>query len=295
MLYDNPALALDWITVLEEFEEGAQEIIDAIPSWRVGLSRLTHRMLTARSGEYQEELKGISQYLKFDMKLLMAGQLIYDASTIGSIDARCGCTSMSKMHNRRAWHGRLLDWNWPTSINGRIHKIRVINSGGRLANHAGEGFIAEHIPGATGFTGAYNTRFAANLNQAPVSNLRAMRLPALWWFRANLETGTFLRSVYAPPGGMTDALIHVTHRSGTTHRIYYKDGVPEIWAEQLGKTPVILTNKYDSEDLEEDPDFYDWCKWREEAILNSKRRTPRQVLAEAECEDTVFRWDTNLG
>lgn len=288
MLHANPGLALDWITVLEEFQESSEDIINSIPTWGMGVARFAHRLLTPRSRKYQEELKGLSQYLSIDMKTLMAGQLVYDASTVGTIDARCGCTSMAKMHNGKPWHGRLLDWNWPESINGRIHKIKV-------RTKTGQDFYAEHIPGAIGFTGAFNSRFAANLNQAPVSSLRVTSLPALWWFRANIEDGTFLRSSYAPPGGMTDALVHVTHRSGRTSRIYYTDGVPEIYSEKLGSTPVILTNTYDSEDVEEDPDMYAWCKWREDAILNSNSRSPRKVLGEALCDDTVFQWDTKLG
>ena len=286
MLRKNPKLTEDWLAVLDEFRESADEIIaSTVSTWWGRGAQFLHKLLNPASLELHAELDGLCKYLGTPVETMLAGQLVYDAALTGGIDATCGCTSMAMLHQGRPWHGRLLDWTWPTSISGRIQKVLVRNRG--------RDFYMEHIPGCTGFTGAWNTAFAANLNQAPHSDIRYTSMPALWWFRRAIEKMAFLRPT-PPPGGMTDALVHVTHRSGETSRIYYVDGKPLVDTEQLTAKPVVLTNTYDSEDIEEDVDGYKWSKWRQNAINKSRTKKPLERLHAAECEATVFAWGVGL-
>jgi hypothetical protein len=156
-------------------------------------------------------------------------------------------------------------------------------------------YVAEHIPGATGFVGAYTKDLAANLNQAPISALRWSATPALWWFREAFENERFSKPGHAPVGGMTDALIHVTHRKpAVTSRFYYMGGDPYVRRDKLDSKPVVLSNTFDMDAVAEDPDCYEWSRWREEVVLNSRKRTPMRRLEEAECEDTIHRWSVSL-
>jgi len=286
MLRKNEKLTEDWLTVLDEFRESADAIIEStVATWWGRGIRFVHKLMNPASLELHAELEGLRKYLGIPMETLLAGQMVYDSSTVRGIDATCGCTSMAMLHRGRPWHGRLLDWSWPTSLAGRIRKVLVRNHG--------RDFYMEHIPGCTGFTGAWSAAFAANLNQAPSGGIRYTSMPALWWFRKAIEKMAFLRPT-PPLGGMTDALIHITHRSGNTSRIHYLDGVPTVYSEELTSTPVVMTNTYDSEAIEEDEDSYAWSKQREKAIGKSRKKKPLDRLHAAECEDTVFAWEVSL-
>ncbi len=276
------------MAMLHDFGAQAEEIISSTiktPKGRVAAG--AHCVVNRNAEVYKAELRGLSHYLGVDRDVIIAGQLVYDASTVRGIDAVCGCTSAAQLYQGRPWHGRLLDWNWPESIRDRVRLIRVVTRRGN--------YVAEHIPGTTGFVGAYNDQLAVNLNQAPHSGLRWSSTPALWWFRDAFEKGQFSVPGHAPKGGMTDALIHVTHLDKrTTSRFYYIDGVPYARRDRLGDVPVVLTNTYDMEDVSEDADCYEWSRWREEVIVNSRKRAPERRLAEAECADTVHRWSVTL-
>lgn len=286
MLRKNDKLTEDWLTVLDEFRENADEIIEStISTWWGSGVKFLHKLMNPATIELHAELDGLCKYLGTTSEVLLAGQLVYDASSVGGIDATCGCTSMATLHQGRPWHGRLLDWSWPSSLAGRIQKVLVRNRG--------HDFYMEHIPGCTGFTGAWNAAFAANLNQAPCSDIRYTSVPTLWWFRKSIENMAFMRSI-PPRGGMTDALIHVTHRRGDTSRIYYVDGTPDVYTERLTSEPVVLTNTYDSEAIDEDEDSYAWSKQREKAVSRSRKKKPLDRLHAAECEDTVFAWEVSL-
>lgn len=288
ILTRNPSLEADWRALLSEFEAGAQDVVDATIRTFYGRGAVwLHNTLNSTTRVFTEELKGVAHYLGVDRDLLLAGQLIYDASTTGEIDATCGCTSASQLWEGRPWHGRLMDWNWPSGIRDRVRLIRV-KGGGRGS------YMAEHIPGATGFVGAYTNRLAANLNQAPFSSLRWTATPALWWFRHAFESRSFDRPGYAPGGGMTDALIHVTHSNADTSRFYYMDGVPHARRDKLSDAPVVLANTFDMEGVAENAEAYDWSLWREGAIRDSRKRLPMKRLREAFCDDTVHSWSVTL-
>jgi hypothetical protein len=288
MLRRHPELEEDWRAMLVDFESQASDIINSTLRTALGRSaEWLHRLVSPQSEVYKAELKGVAQYLGVDKDVALAGQLVYDASTVHGIDAVCGCTSAAQMYQGRPWHGRLMDWSWPESIRDRVRLIQVTGRHGD--------YIAEHIPGTTGFVGAYTHNLAANLNQAPTSRLRWTATPALWWFREAFENGRFDRPGYAPNGGMTDALIHVTHRKPeVTSRFYYMGGIPHVRRDRLSSTPVVLSNTFDMDVVEEDPDGYAWSKWREDAVTNSRKRVPMRRLGEAECDDTIHRWSVSL-
>lgn len=288
LLRRNPSLEIDWRAMLVDFESQTSDIIDStIRSVKGRSVEWLHRIASPRSEVYKAELKGVARYLGVDRDVALAGQLVYDASTVGGIDAVCGCTSAAQLYKGRPWHGRLLDWSWPESIRDRVQLIRVVGTN--------VDYVAEHIPGTTGFVGGYTRELAANLNQAPTSRLRWAAMPALWWFREAFENGRLNRPGRAPAGGMTDALIHVTHREpAVTSRFYYVDGRPYLRQDALSSTPVVLSNTFDMETVKEDPDGYAWSKWREDSVTNSRKRIPMRRLGEAECDDTIHRWSVSL-
>lgn len=280
MLEKDNHLANDWLKVARECEHA---VVNSVWNqwWRRGALRL-HSLLY---GEFQKEVKSVAEFLCVDFHALLCGQLVYDVSTTTDVGIVCGCTSMAVKSSGGAWHGRLLDWNWPRSIVGRVRLIDVKTDLGQ--------FTAEHIPGATGFTGAFNKHFAINLNQAPRSKLRSMALPALWWFRKAIVENKFSDLRRPPRGGMTDALIHHTTRD-VTSRIYYTDGKPEVRTERLTSTPVVLTNSYRKKGIKEGAGSYDWSMYREAAILNSRKRDYCQRLHEAACADSIHMWEAEL-
>ncbi len=258
--------------------------------WGRSLS-LGTRLTTPGAASYYAELEALAAYFGMPLRTILAGQMVYDASTSGALDIECGCTSASMLNKAgEVWHGRLLDWTWPKSIVGSVQHIRVVTKDGH-------DFWAEHIPGSTGFTGAHNSRFAANLNQAPGRGLRLLRLPALWWFRHNIENHNFrqVAGLARCPGGMTDALIHITQQNSMTARVFYHNGIPEVRAERLQcNKPVILANTYGDDDIEEDEDARAWSAEREESINRSRATNPMTRLKKAECENTVFAWEATL-
>lgn len=273
-----------WVEVFREFDKVAgaesRKLFKSFGAKAlIALSSGLHPALA----EYLKELKGITKYLAIDYHTSLAGQMLYDAVTSGVLDGSCGCTSMAMKYKGRPWHGRLLDWGWPESLEGGVMKVPV--AGCIVPN-----LTLEILPGLVGATGGYTRRMAANLNQAPVSNLRTTGVPALLWFRSVLERGRLCFGMYPEKGPMTDCLLHVTDCRGTAI-VQYKEGTMHKAEEhELTSKPVVLTNSMATRMKGESKDWFGWSKERRDAVTNSKRRKPEDRLMEAECASSIHAW-----
>lgn len=275
MLKSDPELRQQWLATIREFAAALDD--SAVNAARQQLIAMCDLDLG-----YFLELKAVADFLSADVTFLMAGQCLYDASTAGLVDTLCGCTSMASVdQDGVVHHGRLLDWSWPHSIRKTVRLIRVVREDGTE-------FQAEHIPGLIGFTGAFSVAdgYAANLNQAPRGGkLRVGQLPALWWFRRQIETGDLGQDEAAI---LSDALIHFTNRTHSV-RMAIKDG--RIFRQVNELEPGLIVTLHNSGIVWGSSP---WCAERFARIAASDARPPAMRIDAAACSDTIHRWGVYL-